>query len=159
MLLVLGDTCTWLLVQVSHVLRKPELVLTDSAVTIIWAIIIYFFLPPDPIRAKGFTDRERYIAVARMRVNNAGVRNTHFKMAQVFEALTDIRFWLMFSIAFLTMIANGPVSTFIPIIINSFGFSTLNSLLLTMPAGAVSGTIEILAPLAAYKIPRARTYM
>ena len=42
----------------------------------------------------------------------------------------------------LSMIANGPISSFIPIIINSFGFSTLNSLLLMMPLGAVTGTIE-----------------
>jgi hypothetical protein len=133
--------------------------LVAGSVTILWALVIYFLMPPDPIRAKGFSNRERYIAVARMRVNNSGVRNTHYKMSQVVEALLDVRFWLMFAIAFLTMIANGPVSTFIPIIINSFGFSQLNSLLLTMPAGAVSGTIEILAPLAAYKIPGARTYI
>jgi hypothetical protein len=61
--------------------------------------------------------------------------------------------------AFLLMIGNGPVSSFTPIIINGFGFTGLNSLLLTMPAGFVSGTIELLAPLAAYKIPRARTYI
>lgn len=125
----------------------------------IWAVVLYFYLPPDPVRAKGFTDRERYIAVARLRSNNAGVRNTHFKKYQLFEALTDTRFWLMFVSAMLCVIANGPVSTFIPIIIHSFGFSTLNSLLLIMPAGAIAGIIQILAPLAAFKIPRARTYI
>jgi MFS family permease len=130
-----------------------------GAVTILWSLVIYFFMPPDPIRAKGFSDRERYIAVARMRTNNSGVRNTHFKIDQVWDAATDLRFWLAFSMSFLLMIANGPVSSFIPIIINGFGYTGLNSLLLTMPAGAVSGTIELLAPLAAYKIPRARTYI
>jgi hypothetical protein len=109
--------------------------LVAGAITIIWAIIVLFFMPPDPIRAKGFNERERYIAVARMRVNNAGVRNTHFKKAQVFELIRDLKFWMVFSEAFLIMIANGPVSTFIPIFIASFGFSGLNSLLLTMPAG------------------------
>jgi hypothetical protein len=89
-----------------------------GAITVLWALVILFFMPPDPIRAKGFSDRERYIAVARMRENNSGVRNKHFKGEQVLEALYDIRFWLMFSIAFLMMIANGPVSSFIPIIIN-----------------------------------------
>jgi hypothetical protein len=47
--------------------------------TLCWGVLIYFILPPNPIRAKGFSDRERYIAVARMRENNTGVRNTHFK--------------------------------------------------------------------------------
>lgn len=133
--------------------------LIGGAVTLLWSIVIYFFLPPDPIRAKGFTERERYIAVARMKTNNSGVRNTHFKVAHVWDALKDLRFWLAFSMSFLLMVANGPVSSFAPIIINGFGYNTLNSLLLSMPAGFVSGTIELLAPLAAYKIPKARTYI
>ncbi|KAF2426568.1 MFS transporter [Tothia fuscella] len=133
--------------------------LVAGVVTILWSIVIYFFMPPDPIRAKGFTDRERYIAVARMKTNNAGVRNTHFKVAHLLDAATDLKFWLAFSMSFLLMVANGPVSSFTPIIINGFGFTGLTSLLLTMPAGFVSGTIELVAPYAAYKIPRVRTYI
>ncbi|KAF2499053.1 MFS transporter [Lophium mytilinum] len=131
--------------------------LVAGAITMLWAAVIFFFMPPDPIRANGFSERERYIAVARMRQNNAGVRNTHFKAAQVYEALLDIKFWIVFAIAFLMMIANGPVSSFIPIIIAGFGYSPLNPLLLTLPAGAVFGTIEIMAPLAAAKIPNSRS--
>lgn len=92
--------------------------LVAGAITVLWSFVILFFMPPDPIRARGFSDRERYIAVARMKENNSGVRNTHFKIAQVWESLYDIKFWLIFSIAFLMMIANGPVSSFIPIIIS-----------------------------------------
>jgi len=133
--------------------------LVAGSITVLWALVILFFMPPDPIRARGFSDRERYIAVARMKENNSGVRNKHFKIAQVWESLSDIRFWLIFSIAFLMMIANGPVSSFIPIIISGFGYNRLNSLLLTMPAGAVIGTIELAAPYLAYKVPRIRTWV
>lgn len=84
--------------------------LVAGAITILWSIVILFYMPPDPIRMRGLSDRERYIAVARMRVNNAGVRNTHFKWKQAVEVLYDIRFWIVFAIAFLMMIANGPVS-------------------------------------------------
>jgi MFS family permease len=130
-----------------------------GSITVLWALVILFFMPPDPIRARGFSDRERYIAVARMRANNSGVRNKHFKFDQVLESLRDIKFWLIFSIAFLMMIANGPVSSFIPIIISSFGFSRLNSLLLTMPAGVVIGTIELAVPYLAYKVKGIRTWL
>lgn len=129
----------------------------SGALTIAWGIILYFVLPPDPIRAKGFDERQRYILVARLQTNNSGVRNTHYKMDQVRELAMDIKFWLMFSIAFLSMIANGPVSTFVPIIINGFGFSTLNSLLLTMPAGAFGGTIMLIMPYLAYKFKNSRS--
>ncbi|KAK2812423.1 hypothetical protein FQN50_001424 [Emmonsiellopsis sp. PD_5] len=106
----------------------------------------------DPVRAKGFDDRERYIAVARLRANNSGVRNTHFKIEQVWEALLDLKFWLVFASSFLMMIANGPVSTFIPLIINSFGFSSLNSLLLVMPSGIIIGSIELGVCILAYNL-------
>jgi MFS family permease len=129
-----------------------------GCITILWGVFIYFFLPPDPIRAKGFSDRERFIAVSRLKENNSGVRNTHFKKEQLWDAATDVKFWLSFSMSFLIMIANGPVSSFIPIIISGFGYTGLTSLLLTMPAGAVTGTIELLAPLAAYRFKNVRTY-
>jgi predicted MFS family arabinose efflux permease len=90
-----------------------------GAITIVWGIALWWVLPPDPVRAKGFDDRQRYILVARLRSNNSGVRNTHFKGSQVLELLRNEKFWLMFAIAFLSMIANGPISTFVPLIIVS----------------------------------------
>lgn len=90
-----------------------------GAITIVWGISLWWVLPPDPVRAKGFDDRQRYILVARLRSNNSGVRNKNFKGAQVLELLRDEKFWLMFAIAFLSMIANGPISTFVPLIIVS----------------------------------------
>ncbi|KAI0139774.1 major facilitator superfamily domain-containing protein [Pestalotiopsis sp. NC0098] len=128
-------------------------------ITVIWSFVILFLLPPDPTRAKRFSDRERYIAVARMRTNNSGVRNTHFKSEQLVELITDIKFWLAFSMAFLLLVVNGPVSTFTPIIISDLGFSGLESLLLVMPAGAVIGTIELMVPFVAMKFPNLRCYL
>lgn len=131
----------------------------SGALTIVWGILLYFALPPDPIRAQGFDHRQRYILIARLRTNNSGVRNTHFKSDQVWELFLDVKFWLMFSIAFLSMIANGPISTFVPIIINGFGFSTLNSLLLVMPAGAYAGTVQLLFPYLASKYKDLRSWI
>ncbi|KAI6849119.1 MFS general substrate transporter [Hortaea werneckii] len=130
-----------------------------GAVTVIWSFVILALMPPDPVRAKRFTEREHYIAVARLRVNNSGVRNTHFKKEQLYELLLDVRFWLAFGMAFLMLVANGPVSTFTPIIINDLGFSGLDSLLLVMPAGFIIGCIEIAAPFCAMKFPGWRAYL
>ena len=57
------------------------------------------------------------------------------------------------------MIANGPVSTFTPIIVSGFGYSPLNSLLLSMPGGAVSGTVELCACYAALRFHNSRTWI
>jgi hypothetical protein len=112
-----------------------------GGLTMLWGVVLLWVLPAEPIHAKGLDERERYISVARLRTNNAGVRNTHWKGSQVGELLLDVKFWLTFFVALLSMIANGPISTFIPIIINGFGFSTFNSLLLLMPCGFYSGTL------------------
>lgn len=79
-----------------------------GSITVLWAFVILLLMPPDPIRAKRFSDRERYIAVARMRVNNSGVRNTHFKVEQMWELLKDVKFWLTFWMALTMLVANGP---------------------------------------------------
>lgn len=130
-----------------------------GGITILWSIIIFFFLPADPIRAKNFTEREHYIAVARLRSNNTGVRNLYFKPGQVLEALVDVKFWLVFSMGFLLMIANGPQSTFQAIIVQSFGFSPLTSLLFLIPFGFIIGTIQLVGPYLAYKFSNIRTYL
>lgn len=130
-----------------------------GAITILWGIAIWFVLPPDPIRTTIFDTRQRYIAVARLRSNNSGVRNMHLKKSQIFELLLDLKFWLIFSVTFLLMITNGLISTYMPIVINGFGFSTLNSLLLMMPAGAFAGTIHMAAPFLAGKFPNSRSYI
>jgi hypothetical protein len=57
------------------------------------------------------------------------------------------------------MIANGPVSTFIPIIVSGFGYSPLNSLLLSMPGGAIIGTVELCACYAALRFHNSRTWI
>lgn len=130
-----------------------------GGLTIIWGVLIYFLLPPDPIRAKGFDERQRFIAVSRMRTNNSGVRNTHFKMAQAVELLMDMKFWLIFFFAFCGMFANAPISTFQAIIIDGFGFNELNSLLLMIPSGAYAGTMMLITTYLAYKFPGWRAYI
>lgn len=131
--------------------------IVGGVMTILWAFVIIFFMPPDPIRAKGFDERERYIAVARLRINNAGVRNVHFKKEQVFEALLDEKFWLVVIMGFLCMIAAGPVNAFIPQIVAAFGFSVLNTLLVLLPGGITAGGTILGATYLAYKYPRSRT--
>ncbi|KAJ5825864.1 hypothetical protein N7474_003002 [Penicillium riverlandense] len=130
-----------------------------GALTIICGAVIYFVLPPDPVRAKGFNERERFIAVSRLRTNNSGVRNTHFKLGQSIELLTDIKFWLMFFFAFAGMFANAPISTFQPVIIDGFGFNALDSLLLMMPTGFYAGTMMLITTYLAYKFPGWRAYI
>ena len=133
--------------------------LVAGSLTILWSFVILFTMPADPVRARGFNDRERYIAVARLRENNSGVRNTHFKIEPAKELVLDVKFWLVFLISFFMLFVNGPVSTYMPIIISQLGFSGFSSLLLAMPAGAIIGTVQLMTPWLAMKYKNMRCWV
>ncbi|KIW87270.1 uncharacterized protein Z519_12173 [Cladophialophora bantiana CBS 173.52] len=111
-----------------------------GVITSLWAFVILFVMESDPIHAKSLNEREKFIAVSRLRENNAGVRNTHFKASQLWELLTSAHFWLIVSMSLTINVSNAVPTTFNPIIIASMGFSGFNALLLTIPVGA-SGVI------------------
>lgn len=130
-----------------------------GAITVVWGVTIWFVLSTDPITAGGLSPRERYIAVARLRSNNAGVRNTHVKAEQLVELAGDAKFWLCFASALLIFVVNGPVSTFVPTIIHGFGYSALHSLLLSMPHGAYGAVLILALSLTASRRPGCRCWM
>ncbi|KAF2151573.1 MFS general substrate transporter [Myriangium duriaei CBS 260.36] len=130
-----------------------------GSITMLVGLVLYVIISPDPVRARGFNDRERYIMVARLQANNTGVKNKHFKSAQLIELLLDPKFWIIFSIAFLSMIANGAISTFVPIVIEGFGFTAFNSLLLLMPVGFYAGSAMLLLSFLAGKLRNSRTIL
>lgn len=70
--------------------------------------------------------------------------NKTFKASHLVELLTDLKFWLVFWIATLCMISNGAISTFLPLVIKGFGFSTFRTLLLYMPVGAYAGGMMLI---------------
>lgn len=130
-----------------------------GCLTILWSFVVLFFLPGDPIRARGFTDRERYIIISRMRTNNTGVRNTHFKWGQALELVLDIKFWILFVISVLVNNTNGLISTYSPILIAGMGFSVFDSLLLLIPIGFITGLGLLIATYLAYKFTNRRTLL
>lgn len=79
-------------------------------------------------------------------------------MQHALELCRDEKFWLIFAQAYLSTIAGGPVNTFMPIIIASLGFNTLNSLLLSIPAGAIGATLILGTTYICYKFRNMRTY-
>lgn len=64
-------------------------------------------IPDSPVTAPRFTPRERRLAVERIRLNQTGVENKHFKWYQVREMLTDVKTLLFFLIGVVGTIPNG----------------------------------------------------
>ncbi|WVF65609.1 hypothetical protein IAT40_000339 [Kwoniella sp. CBS 6097] len=109
------------------------LFLLIGAITFSWGILLFVFLPDSPTSARWLTDRQRIIAVMRLKDNRTGVENKHFKLSQAKEAFLDLKTWLIFLI---NICLNVP--TFNSIIVNSLGFNPKETMLLAIPTGMIS---------------------
>ncbi|KAI1261436.1 putative MFS transporter [Xylariaceae sp. FL1019] len=96
-----------------------------------------FFLPNSPLQAWFLTPEERVVAVERLRAGQTGVRNQEVKLAQVKEAALDAKVWLVALIMASAYTVNGAISGFGPLIVSTFGFSSLEAILLQFPLGAI----------------------
>ncbi|KAL0257033.1 hypothetical protein SLS55_007843 [Diplodia seriata] len=100
-----------------------------------WGIVMFIMLPDSPVTAPMLNQREKRLAVERLRENQTGVENKHFKAYQVAEAFKDPKTYLLFTIGLIANTPNGGISNFGTIIIKGFGYSTLVTTLLQMPYG------------------------
>lgn len=115
-----------------------------GALTLLFGLAC-FAAPAHPAAAWFLAPDERLAAVERLRRGQTGVRCTRFKRAQVREAVLDVKVWLIFVMMGSAYTINGAVSGFGPLIVSTFGWSALDSILLQFPlgglcAGAILGT-------------------
>ncbi|PGG97076.1 hypothetical protein AJ79_09350 [Helicocarpus griseus UAMH5409] len=108
-----------------------------GTITVVWALILGYFLPDNPVKSKFLDEREKAIAIDRVRVNQTGIENKQFKREQFIEALTDVKTWLMVAFNLCISIPNGSLTNFSPLIVNGLGYSAQRSALLMMPTGII----------------------
>ena len=106
-----------------------------GALCCIWGIVMFIFLPDSPVTAKNLTTKEKRMAIERLKSNQTGVENKHFKSYQVLEAFKDYKLYFFFVLGVVCNTPNGGISNFGTIIIKGFGFSTLGTTLLQVPYG------------------------
>jgi MFS transporter, ACS family, allantoate permease len=85
--------------------------------TVFFGISLWWLLPDSPLTATWLTERERIIAVERLKDNRTSVKNTHHKKAQIKEALCGIKVWMLVSAVFCDNLTNSLQSNFIGLIL------------------------------------------
>ncbi|KAF9239490.1 MFS general substrate transporter [Melanogaster broomeanus] len=108
-------------------------------ITLILSVIFWFLFPDSPTTAWFLTMDERAKAVQRIKENQTGVENKHFKKEQFYEALRDPKTWLFALFAALDNVPNS-LTNQSSLIIASLGFTYLQTTLL----GCVLGVVEII---------------
>ena len=94
-----------------------------GCVTCIWGIIIWFVLPDTPVRARFLSDRQKLVAVERIRFEQIGIENKTFKRDQLVETFTDPKTYLYLLIVFASSMTSGATTGFGSVIVQSFGVS------------------------------------
>ncbi|RFU36307.1 hypothetical protein B7463_g150, partial [Scytalidium lignicola] len=107
--------------------------------TFIWAFGIWVLLPDSISNAKFLTQEEREFARDRIVIAGTGqTEKTIFRWDQLVECLMDPNTWLLFAITLCAQIPNGGTQNFGNLVIESFGFSSLDSTLIQIPPGVIA---------------------
>ncbi|KAK9852465.1 hypothetical protein MYU51_008259 [Penicillium brevicompactum] len=111
--------------------------LVFGLITIAVGISIFFFLPNNPMTSR-LTHEEKILAIERLRENQTGIENKHFKRSQLNEIFRDPQTYLIAIVVTAMDVPNAAMSSFTSLIIQNFGFTTKETELLNIPNGAVS---------------------
>ncbi|KAF7551300.1 hypothetical protein G7046_g7761 [Stylonectria norvegica] len=139
---IIGSPIAWALdspTAATGILSNWQLLyVVFGSLTVALAVCFYFVVPDSPLTAKFLTPAERVVAIQRIRTNQQGIGNRHFKAYQAFELVKDPRTYLYFAIQFIANIGYGAVGTWGSKLIVSLGFDHREALLVTMPHGATT---------------------
>ena len=86
--------------------------LVNGCLTAAMGILFYFVIPDNQLNARWLNPKDRVLAIARVRVNQQGIGNKHFKMYQLKEALLDPLTWAFVFYSLTADIPNGGISNF-----------------------------------------------
>ncbi|KAI1618081.1 MFS transporter [Exophiala viscosa] len=111
--------------------------LVNGCLTACLGVVFFFIMPDNQLNARWLKPKDRILAVERVRVNQQGIGNRHFKWYQMKEALLDPLTWAFVFYALTADIPNGGISNFFSQLIVSFGYTADESLLYGTPGGAV----------------------
>ncbi|KAL8724063.1 MAG: hypothetical protein Q9166_008148 [cf. Caloplaca sp. 2 TL-2023] len=135
--------------------RWQYIYLLAGALTVAFGCVC-FFIPNSAVNAWFLTPEERVVAVERLRKGQTGVRCQKLKSSQLWEAVLDIKIWLVAFMMAAAYTVNGAVSGFGPLIVSTFGYSTLDSILLQFPLGGIVLIFILLTGYLSSRIPNIR---
>ncbi|KAI8142048.1 major facilitator superfamily domain-containing protein [Fennellomyces sp. T-0311] len=108
-----------------------------GASTVFMGVFTFFFLIDNPKSKALNLNAEQEILVEERTRDNSVVRTTTIKLHQIKEALKEVRFWAFCIACLFINLQNGAMTIYNAQIIQDFGFSQLQSVLLTLGSGGI----------------------
>lgn len=101
---------------------------------------------PDSLpEAKFLSDDDKVLAIERLRGNEMGIMTRRWRGSHCLETVTDAKTWLWVALIFCVSVPSNGISTFGPLIVQSFVSDPFRTILFNIPVGvshlvAVSGS-------------------
>ncbi|KAG7110137.1 putative transporter C11D3.18C like protein [Verticillium longisporum] len=116
----------------------PWIFFIEGALTVILGIVAYCFLPNTPRDTRSLTDRERTLALRRMHINpDEKPAKDHLQFKTVKRAIFNFMTLIMSIGAFFSIEAIYSYALFLPTIVQTMGFKSLQASLMTVPPNFV----------------------
>ncbi|KAK1957399.1 major facilitator superfamily transporter [Colletotrichum sublineola] len=133
------------------------LFLIEGALTVIFGVVAFWWLPANPQSAWFLTQAER--EVASLRSLRDGTRNIgeEFSLKQCFKTWNDWKFPIWCIISFTYPVAFATTANFLPLVIGRLGYDKVTTNLLTVPPN-VTGFLVLLAVTYSSDRNRERTF-
>lgn len=87
--------------------------MVNGFITVALGCAFYWIIPDSQLNARWLSERDRVLAVARVRSNQQGIGNKHFKKYQLVEALRDPMTWAFVAYSLVADIPNGGMSEYL----------------------------------------------
>lgn len=129
-----------------------------GAVTFLWGLVFFVFVPDGPANVKWLSEEEKVVAVQRIVENKTGTKTRHFDRSQIMEAVTDPAVIILGLVSFVNAIASGGLA-FGSLIIRGFGFSAINTTLMNLPLSTIQIVAQFGCGWLARKIPNSRLHI
>lgn len=88
------------------------LFLVTGCLTSAMGVIFYFVIPDNQLNARWLKPEDRILAIERVRINQQGIGNRHFKLYQLKEALLDPLTWGLAFFGFAGQLPGGGIGAF-----------------------------------------------
>ncbi|KAJ6438791.1 ethylene receptor [Purpureocillium lavendulum] len=161
----IGQVCGGLLgygiahIQHHSVARWAWFFIIFGSITILYGIFLLYYLPDSPMNARWLSERDRALAIERVRSNRTSIENNVWKWSQFKECVLDVQCWILVATFFLDDVPAGGVGSFGSIVVKGFGFSALYSTLLLCPLGIIQAICVLFGGFMTSRFQNIRTWL
>jgi sugar phosphate permease len=97
--------------------------LTIGLVTVVVGVIVFFYLPDSPVKARRFTDAEKVATLLRVKDNQSGTQNAQIKRSQILKTFKDPGVYLV-AVSVVLLSVPTAIPNFSSILLTTFGYTS-----------------------------------